>query len=398
MQDKKVASFLVGLSISAIVLISFFAGGLADRIFVIKPLDYLLKRDKTASIQEKDGQKYVELPQIIKTDGDNVADISEAASNSVVTVSIKTKQLKFDPSDVFSYGFFGFNNRRGNNEEDYEEVQQDIGTGFVVDGNIVVTNKHVVDTVDGEYLVIDKNDKEYTVKKIYQDPDPNVDLALLQVEGLNLPALQLGDSDAIRVGESVIAIGTALGEFRHTVTTGVVSGLGRGITASTGISSAEELDGLIQTDAAVNPGNSGGPLIDNYGKVIGVNVAMANAENISFAIPINVVKDSLSNFNETGKFDRALLGVQYAVVDEETAIYNRLPQGAYIQTVVEGGTAADAGLKKGDIIIEFNGVDLKKETLAKLVGKTKVGDKVKIKYYRDSEEKEVTVTMKGGVE
>lgn len=231
--------------------------------------------------------------------------------------------------------------------------------------------------------MIDKENKEYKVVKIYRDPE--TDLAIIKVNGLNKPALPLGDSDKIRVGESVIAIGTALGEFRHTVTAGVVSGLGRGITAGDGFFMLEKLDNVIQTDAAINPGNSGGPLINSRGEVIGVNVAVTQgAENIGFAIPINLVKTMLDNFNRTGKFVRPFLGVSYQMISPKAALANEIPQGAYVLEVVEGSAAQAAGLKTGDIIVELNGIKLdQKHPLVKVVNRLKAGEEISLKYWRE---------------
>jgi len=330
---------------------------------------------------------------------ESTADIAEKLSNSVVTVSIKKLDLKpglFDPFNYFNFFGFGQENKL---KPQYEEVQTDIGTGFVAGKDkFVITNKHVVSDPNAEYKVVDKNDKEYEVTKIYRDPTN--DVAILQVKNLNLESAKLGDSDKLRVGEDVIAIGTALGEFRHTVTTGVISGLGRGITASDMFGrSAETLENVIQTDAAINPGNSGGPLINRCGEVIGVNVAVSsNAQNIGFAIPINVIKETIDNFNKTGKFERAFLGVSYTMISKQAALRNEIPIGAYVLEVVKDSSADKAGIKKGDIIVEFNNKKLANNKLAKLVSETKVGDKVKAKIYRWSEDKniELEITMQEG--
>lgn len=382
-------AFLLGLGVSAIILFAFFAGGLADRVFVIKPLDVLAKRP-TSALQDGGLSPLGALTQ----NGTvlSVADIAEKNSVSVVTVAIKKQQQTVQPSSILS-PFFGFDQ----SQIKTEEVQRDIGTGFVVDVNgLIVTNKHVVLDTAAEYKVIAKDGKEYPVVKIYRDPV--TDLAILKIEEASIPALALGDSEKIRVGDSVIAIGTALGEFRHTVTTGVISGIGRSITAGTGFSQLEELENVIQTDAAINPGNSGGPLLNGRGEVIGVNVAVtANAQNIGFALPINIVKDSLDNFNKTGQFERPLLGVQYQMVTEQAAIANEVPQGAYVVNIVGGSTAAEAGLQKGDIVTKLDGEALKgKDTLAKFMSKKKVGDTLNITYWREKTEKTITVTLRAG--
>ena len=180
---------------------------------------------------------------------------------------------------------------------------QNIGSGFIVsqDG-LIVTNKHVVSDTNVKYQIITENDKKYTVQKIYRDPLN--DIAILKIDlsenpGQKLIPVEMGDSSRLSVGQFAIAIGTALGEFRNTVTTGVVSGLGRGITAGSQFEGyVEKLDNVIQTSAAINPGNSGGPLLNSSSQVIGVNTAIAQeGQNIGFALPINTVKYSLKNFN-----------------------------------------------------------------------------------------------------
>ena len=235
------------------------------------------------------------------------------------------------------------------------------------------------------------------VDDIYRDPAN--DLAFLQVSGLEAPSLPLGDSESIRVGEQVIAIGTALGEFRHTVTTGVVSGLGRGIQAGTRFGGrVESLENVIQTDAAINPGNSGGPLIDaTTANVIGVNVAVsAQGENVGFAIPINVVKSSIQNFNETGQFDRPFMGVRYQLITEQAALLNEVPQGAYVLEVIPGSTAAQADIQQGDIIVKFDGRDISdEENLAELINQYSIGDSVSVEVWRDGQTQTLQLQLRG---
>lgn len=382
-------SFLLGLGVSAVILVSFLAGGLADRLFVLRPLDALLKRDTGTQMSNATSP----LSALIQ-DGQalSVADVAERTSSSVVTVAIKKQQSVVQIPSILSPFF-----NADPSVNQTEEIQRDIGTGFVIDSSgLVVTNKHVVLDTTATYTVIGTDETEYQVTKVYRDPVN--DLAILKIEGAKIPALQLGDSGKIRVGETVIAIGTALGEFRHTVTTGVISGIGRSITAGTGFSQFEELENVIQTDAAINPGNSGGPLINARGEVIGVSVAVtANAQNIGFALPINIVKDSLDNFNKTGQFERPLLGVRYQMITEQAALANEVPQGAYVVAIVEGSTAAEIGLQNGDIVTKIDGVAIRgKDTLAKLMSKKKVGDSMNITYWREKEEKTVTVTLKAG--
>lgn len=376
--------FLLGLFASILILVSFFTGAIADRMFVIKPLDSFFNKKPSGSPLSS----LLNNNQGISQDF-LVADISEEVSPSVVTVSVKQQQRVLEPSSGGILDFFG----RSLKTTKIEEIQRDIGTGFVIESGLVVTNKHVVLKPGIEYSVIDKNDKEYKVKQIYRDP--SIDLAILEIEGSKLPSLSLGDSDDLRVGEPVVAIGTALGEFRHTVTTGVISGLGRGIVAGNGATMLESMEGIIQTDAAINPGNSGGPLINSNSEVIGVNVATTTADNISFSIPINVIKISLANFEETGRFDRPFLGLQYKTIGDQAALFNKVPQGIYIAAVITNSSADKAGLKIGDIITKFDGKTLKSNDFAVLINKKKIGDKVNIEYWRDKKTFELELVLSG---
>lgn len=372
-----------------LVLASATGGALADRLFVIRPLDYIARRTTSLPVPESGSATRVVQEQSA------VIDIAEKVSPSVVTVSITKQQRVLRRRTPFldPFDFFGLEEAP---RSPSREIEADIGSGFVVtrDG-LIVTNKHVVSDTEAEYSIITKDNQEYKVERIYRDPAN--DLAILKVNA-QLPAAELGDSDQLKVGQFVVAIGTALGEFRHTVTTGVISGLGRGITAGNGFTFAERLDNVIQTDAAINPGNSGGPLLDSSGRVIGVNVAIAaGANNIGFAIPINVIKESLANFERTGKFSRPFLGVQYRIIPRETAILNDVPAGAYLVEIVENSPAAKAGLEEGDIITKFDGQDLTNtndlNTLSVLISKKKVGDSVKVEYIRDGQRHEATITL-----
>ncbi len=396
--------WLIGLLLIGVLII--FGGGVVARPAIESELnrqasalpEFLqtetlrswLEEPKSDSNQEFSSK----LSELLQQDEVSIPDIVEAASDSVVTVSIKSQRRRLDSTGgILNFGPFGL--QIPQQEERVEEIQQDIGTGFIVDSGegVVVTNRHVVSSRDGEYLVFDNENNEYAVTRIYRDPTN--DLAILQVEGLRKSALPLGDSDQIRVGESVIAIGTALGEFRNTVTTGVISGLGRGITAGDGFSMSEELENVIQTDAAINPGNSGGPLLGLDGRVVGVNVAVSqSANNIGFALPINVVKSVLENFNTTGQFERPFLGVSYRMITERAALMNEVPQGALIDEVVSGSSAEVAGLQVGDIVVSINGKKMKDEQLAEVVNALKIGDKVTIAYWRDGEVQTIEVELK----
>jgi serine protease Do len=279
-----------------------------------------------------------------------------------------------------------------------------IGSGFILTGDgMIVTNKHVVSDPQGKYHVITSDDKKYTVNKIYRDPQN--DVAIIQIDpgqnaGQKLTPIALGDSSKLQVGQYVVAIGTALGEFRNTVTTGVISGLGRGVTTGSPYEESERLDDVIQTDAAINPGNSGGPLLNSSGQVIGVNTAISESgQNIGFAIPINVIKDSLNTFNATGKFDRPYLGVSYRMISKDVALLNELPEGGFVQEVVLDSPAERAGILEGDIIVRFDGQRVSGNTLlSQLIAKKKVGDTVTIEVYRDTKTVQIKATLGSATE
>lgn len=351
----------------------------------------LQRSSQTQSIDEK--IKVVSEESVI-------IDVVKKVSPSVVTVGISTTRnnIQVDPFDPF--GIF----REPKTQQ--QKIEQDIGSGFIIskDG-LIVTNKHVVSETQAKYRIITNDDKTYDVDRIYRDPSN--DLAILKINpsassGQTLEPIELGDSSKLQVGQMAIAIGTALGEFRQTVTKGVVSGLGRGITAGSPFEGfVERLDNVIQTDAAINPGNSGGPLLNSSGQVIGVNTAVASgSENIGFAIPINIVKEAIDNFNQTGQFSRPFLGVRYKMVSTDLALMNDVPEGAYIVEVVSQSPADKAGIEQGDILTKFDGEMVKDGNggLATLIGKKKVGDAIEVEFWRDEKSQTVKVTLQESTE
>lgn len=325
-----------------------------------------------------------------------VIDVVKKVSSSVVAVGIVEK-----PQTRSSFNFGPFSEFFNSPQQvpDAAPKESLIGSGFIVkEDGLMVTNKHVVQDRNVKYFVIDNKGNKYNVEKIYRDPLN--DVAIIKVSNPPLGGFQkveLGDSDKLQVGQMVIAIGTALGEFRNTVTTGVVSGLGRGITAGNPFEGyVERLDNVIQTDAAINPGNSGGPLLNSSGQVIGIDTAIAQSgQNIGFAIPINVVKDSLKNFNETGEFRRPYLGVVYTMISKQAALLNDVPEGAYVRDVVAASPAEKAGVKKDDIIVKIDGEKVadKDGGLAALIAKKKVGDTLTLTIFRDGKTFDVKVAL-----
>ncbi|MDO8474006.1 MAG: trypsin-like peptidase domain-containing protein [bacterium] len=289
------------------------------------------------------------------------------------------------------------------------------GSGFIVsvDG-FVVTNKHVVLDEDADYTVFTNDGKSYPAKVLAKDPLQ--DLAILKIDQEQIVdqsgaftarpfvPVKLGDAGTLQIGQSVIAIGNALGEFRNTVSVGVISGLGRTITASGGANFVETIEDVIQTDAAINKGNSGGPLLNLAGEVIGINTAtVLDAQNIGFAVPINKVKRDIEQVRAVGKITYPFLGVRYALITDAVAKDRNLPvtYGALIEkgdsatpAVTPGSGAQQAGMLEGDIILEFNGERVTPEnSLAKLIQKYNPKDTVVVKILRDGQEKILQVTL-----
>lgn len=250
------------------------------------------------------------------------------------------------------------------------------GTGFIVsEKGIVVTNKHVV-AGNIIYNVFTRDGEKFEVRKIYRDPV--LDLAVLQIDEGGLKALEMGSSANLKVGQTVIAIGNALGSLTNTVTTGVVSGLGRKVNLAS-------LDNLIQTDAAINPGNSGGPLLNSAGQVIGVNVAITNgAQNIGFAIPIDSVKKIINEFIDKGVVTKPVLGVKYTFVSK----------GAFVQEVMAGSSAEKTGIRVGDIITKIDGNSIETESkITEALSNKKVGEIVVLNIWNNGKEKVVTAIL-----
>lgn len=278
------------------------------------------------------------------------------------------------------------------------------GSGFIISADgYVITSRHVVADTEADYTVILEPKKKYPAKVLARDPIN--DIAVLKIKDKKLPYLELGDSNKIELGEEVVAIGNALGEFHDTLSSGIVSGLSRYIQARNHMTQqAERLRGLIQTDAAINPGNSGGPLVDMGGKAIGVNTAMVmGAQNIGFAIPINYAKKDLEEVKKYGKIRIPFLGVKYVLLTKEIAEKNKLPinYGALIvretlgeSAVVKGSAAEKAGLREFDIILQAKGKKITTENpLSNILQKCQIGEEIELKILRDKKEMILKVTL-----
>lgn len=323
-----------------------------------------------------------------------ITKVVEESLSSVVTIGITTinqnDSLELDPFNPFS----PFRRTPGISQK----VEKNIGSGFIISADgLIITNKHVVSDTDSSYKVLTNDNKKYDIEKIYRDPLN--DLAILKINASGLKPLKLGSSNNLKLGQMAIAIGTPLGEFTNTVTVGIISGLGRGITAGSPFEGyIEKLDNVIQTDAAINPGNSGGPLLNSKGQAVGVNVALAQeGQNIGFALPIDIVKTLIDNFNKQGGiFERPYIGVRYKIIDKQTAVLNELVEGAYIIEVLENSPAQKVDIQEEDVIIEFDGKKVKgddEQGLTKQISQKKIGSVVNLKLWRNGEtlNKELTL-------
>lgn len=320
--------------------------------------------------------------KVVTQEEQDIANVVSKVSPSVVSITTTSQTSSSSP-----YG-----------------VQQEAGagTGIIVgkDGYIM-TNKHVVDGATTVGVVLADGTSYDNVQVL--GADPLNDVAFLKIANINnLPAAELGDSTTIRVGEKVIAIGNSLGQYQNTVTSGIISGTGRPISAQEG-NSVENLTDLLQTDAAINPGNSGGPLLNLQGQVIGINTAIVqNAQGIGFSIPINATKGVLKGVLSGGTVQRAYLGVNYIPITADVAKHYNLPvkTGAYVfsgtdqSAIVSGGPADKAGIKDKDIITKVGNVDVgNKGGVSSLVGEYAPGDTIQLTILRNGQTITVNVTL-----
>lgn len=376
---------MLGLVVAASLLFGGLSGGL---------ISYLLTTGGGTTTSTTSGLKTVKVEEESAT-----TEVVKKTSPAVVSI-IATKDYSeiygnqpLSPFDLF----FGQPPRTGTQ-------QVSSGSGFIVRANgLIVTNKHVIDDDQADYTVVMNDGKKYDAKVLAKDPVN--DIAVIKVEATDLPTLELGDSDKVQIGQTVIAIGNALGQYRNTVTKGVISGKARTIVAGDGNGSSETLNDVFQTDASINPGNSGGPLIDLGGAVVAMNTAVdSQGQLIGFAIPINVIKKDLASVDKTGKIVQPFLGVRYVLVTKAMADQNKFPtdEGALISkdtegndpAVVAGSPADKAGLKENDIITAINGDKITADhPLVNILAKYRPGDKITVTIYRGGEKQDVSVTL-----
>lgn len=369
----------------------------------------IYQQNPVTTIQKLDEDKQENTLVLNKTIPDVVETTIPSVVSIVISADVPVIERYYDDFWSPFGGFFGGNGFGFQipRQRQIGTERQEIGGGtgfFVSPDGYLVTNKHVVDQEGVEYSIVTNDGQTYDVEVVAKDP--TLDVAILKVTAdVDFPFLTFADIDELRLGESVIAIGNALAEFPNSVSVGVVSGLSRDIVAGDGFRFRESLEGVIQTDAAINRGNSGGPLLNLKGEVIGVNVAVAGSgENIGFALPSTVVSSVYKSVAEHGEIVRPFLGVRYLQITKEIADRNNLDieYGVLIVrgekrsdlAVIPGSPADKAGLEENDIILEVDGHKLDgSKSLAALLRTYNVGDKVTLLVMHDGEEKEVTVEL-----
>ncbi len=383
MQEKNSKIILGLISLLAFFSIIYFSssifGGRSVPSFQMPDdISKYLTRSYWAAVIAGDNKNYssnsLRTREVVQEES-SVIDVVDSVSPSVVSIIVKSASF-----DIFSGPTVS---------------EEGIGTGFIVsDNGLIVTNSHVVDDPSGQYSVVLKDGTTYEVENI--NLDETSDLAILEISARNLPVAEFGDSSNLKVGQQAIAIGNALGRFQNTVTTGVISGIARGLSASGGFGTATKVyDDVIQTDAALNPGNSGGPLLNSAGQVIGINVATTmGADNISFAIPVNKLKPILESFIKEGRIIKPYMGISYRIITKEIATLRDLPEGAFVSAVLPDSPASKAGIKRGDIILTFNGEDVVGDyALANKVSSMKVGDRVELSLDRDGDVLDIDIIL-----
>ncbi len=343
---------------------------------------------------------------VLKSQGQLISSIAQNVGQSVVSVNVT------GPATTQANGLSFFGGVGGGQSQPVE--QQSAGTGIIISADgLIVTNRHVVPAGTSSVSVTLSDGTKYNNVQVLgrtSDSD-SLDIAFLKIQdtkGKKLVSATLGDSSKMQVGDTVVAIGNALGQFQNTVTTGIISGYGRSIQASdsTGASS-ENLEDLFQTDAAINEGNSGGPLVNLNGEVVGINAATAGdgAQNIGFSIPINDVSGLIKSVETTGKLQQPYLGVAYISLTDDIAqqLNLKVNRGAYVappsvsgsqQAVISGSPADQAGVKEGDIITAINGQNIDQtHSLTSLLDQHAVGNKLTLTIVRGSSTITLTATL-----
>ena len=367
--DKKLMALIIGVVVAIIFSTSSLVLEIVDMANGDTPITF-----SASSATDGNSANFTE---------GSIADVASSVSKSVVSILTETRTTSW-------YG--------------QSSTSSAAGTGMIVTSDgYILTNKHVIDGANSIQVVLDDGETYDDVE--VAGTDPLNDVAFLKIKDVSdLEAVKLGDSKTINVGQQVVAIGNALGQYQNSVTSGIISGVGRSITATdSSYTTSETLTDMIQTDAAINAGNSGGPLVNAAGEVIGINTATtSDANNIGFAIPISSVKGMLSSLIETGEASRAYIGVYYMSITSDIASTYNLPvtSGAYVYSsgyysaVVSDSPAAKAGLKDKDIITAINGVKVGQGgSVSSIIGEYKPGDTIQFSILRGGKEMAINVTL-----
>ncbi|MBI4709052.1 MAG: trypsin-like peptidase domain-containing protein [Candidatus Portnoybacteria bacterium] len=395
--DEKQKQFITIIVVASFIVSSaagFIAGGIGAKLFPQSIGDLSSGQQIISSDEEA----------VIKV----VKDVSPAVVSIIATKDLPVIEQYYAPLDNFSNNpFSNFFQQLVPQYRQNGTQEQEVGggSGFVISSDgMILTNRHVVDIDGADYTVLTNDGQKYAARVLAKDPIQ--DIAILKIEKNNLPVVRLGDSDNLQIGQSVIAIGNALGEFRNTVSVGVISGLQRSVTTQGGAgTAAEQLEGVIQTDAAINPGNSGGPLLNLSGEVIGINVAIVqNAQNIAFTLPINPAKRDIEQVKKQGKISYPFLGIRYTLITPAlgeqrnlTVDYGALIVGGQTQdepAVVSGSPADKAGLRENDIILEIDGKKIGADNpVNSIIQNHNVGDTITLKILSGGQEKAAKVVL-----
>lgn len=398
-------------SIGFVVLMSTFLSLCSIGGVTYVAYDYFNLRLSTSSGDSVEGIDSLGTTAAMTEQSTSVADLIEKVNPAVVSVvatrDVPIYERYYEEYDPWGGLFGGFAVPRVR-ERGTEEREVGGGSGFFVTADgMLVTNRHVVSDDAARYTIVTNAGAMYEVDVVAKDPV--LDIAILQVTSNadtpdSFPFLGFGDSETLRLGESVVVIGNALAEFRNSASVGIVSGLARTISAQGSRGQVEQLEQVIQTDAAINPGNSGGPMVNSSGEVIGVSVATSRgADNISFALPASAVARVVASVIEYGEIQRPYLGVRYTMVTPRIQELNNLPvsYGALISrgetrdelAVLPGSPAGKAGIMENDIIVAIDGVSLEQRSLASILREKKVEEDVVVDLIHQGEEKQVTVML-----
>jgi Do/DeqQ family serine protease len=380
---------------------SMFAVAFAGAVFAVFLYSKIDNRNQRMMVRETapihlTNQVLKDTPQALLPD---LTQAAEKSVRAVVHIEVKVHEQRGEAEDDQLYNFFfGPGRPGGAHPRGYKEQPQfamGSGSGVIISSDgYIVTNNHVVDGAVDVQVILDDN-RKFTAKVIGRDP--NTDIALVKIDAKDLPTLVWGSSDALKLGEWVLAVGNPF-NLTSTVTAGIVSAKSRSI----GIMGGQmPMESFIQTDAAVNPGNSGGALVDSRGDLVGINTAIASQtgsySGYSFAIPATIARKVVEDLKKYGEVQRALLGVMIQTVNDSIAKAQKLEktEGAYVRSTSEDGAARKAGIKEGDIIVSINGNNvISGSQLQEQVGRYSPGNEITVGYIRNREYKEVKVTLR----